>query len=399
LLSLVSPTYRNQGGSMNQKSLTAIIFVVLFVVSCGSSKKFQATTAEDKPLFSAINELNKRPANAQAQADLKTFYEKSTRHHEEMIDAYRSSNDPRRFDQLLGELNALQHIYTSLQSTPASLSIVKPKNYQRDIQQVREAAAEEYYERGTSLLSNGDRQSTLEAYNSFKNADRFIKGYRDTDKLMRESYEKSVVNVVINRIQDNSTIFSRFDSWGNDFRYRPEDYQEALARDLSSRNQSDFPARFLTDREANRKRVNADYEVNLSWRNLDGMRGYPSRQTRQVSKSIQIGSDTAGHPIYKNVYATLQITRNIFQVRGDLEYQVADIHGRSTVDYGTVTNDVEWDDSYATYSGDSRALSQEDWALINNVRNRQSPSRGDIMAELMRKMYPELRRRIQQAIE
>ena len=42
-----------------------------------------------------------------AQADLKTFYENSIRHHEDMIDAYRNSNDPVRFDKILGELNAL----------------------------------------------------------------------------------------------------------------------------------------------------------------------------------------------------------------------------------------------------------------------------------------------------
>jgi len=194
-------------------------------------------------------------------------------------------------------------------------------------------------------------------------------------------------------------MFSRFDSWGNDFRYRPEDYQLSLARDLESRNKDEFPARFLTDREADRKHVKPDYEINLTWQNLDGLRGYPNRYSRRVSRSIQVGSDTSGHPVYQNVYATLQITRNTFQVRGDLEYQVADIQNNSNVDYGTISNEVQWDDNYATYSGDSRALSPEDWALVNNIRSEQNPSRGDIMDALMRKMYPELRRRIEGAIQ
>jgi hypothetical protein len=379
---------------MNQKLLAILFFAGSFLVSCSGSKKFQASTTEDKPLFAAINELNKRPGNVKAQADLKTFYENSARHHEDMIEAYRNSNDPARFDKIKSELNALQHIYNSLQATPVSFSLVKPKNYQRDIQQVNDAAAAEFYDRGMSLMQNNDRESAFEAYNAFSNASRYIKGYRDTDKLIRETYERSVVNIVINPIQDRNIIFSRFDSWGNDFRYRPENYQEALARDLSSRNRNEFPARFLTDREADRKRINPDYEINLSWRNLDGLRGFPHRNTRKVSKSIQVGTDTSGHPVYRNVYATLQVTRNTFQVRGDLEYEVADVRNRSTVDYGTVSNEVQWDDSYATYSGDSRALSQEDWYLVNNSRSKQSPSRGDIMDELMRKMYPELRRRI-----
>ena len=108
-----------------------------------------------------------------------------------------------------------------------------------------------------SLMQKNDRESSFEAYSAFKNANRFIKGYRDTDRLIKETYERSVVNIVINPIHDNNIMFSRFDSWGNDFRYRPEDYQQALARDLSSRNRNEFPARFLTDREADRKRINA----------------------------------------------------------------------------------------------------------------------------------------------
>ena len=237
---------------MNQKLLAAFIMSGIFLVSCSSSNKFHASTTEDKPLFAAINQLNKRPGDVKAQADLKTFYDNSSRHHEEMIEAYRNSNDPARFDKMLGELNALQNIYTSLQATPGSFALVKPKNYQREIQQLQNDAAAEYYDRGMSLLQRNDRESAFEAYNAFKNSNRFVKGYRDTDKLMRQSYEKSVVNIVINPIEDNNIMFSRFDSWGNDFRYRPEDYQIALARDLSSRNSSDIPARFLTDREADR---------------------------------------------------------------------------------------------------------------------------------------------------
>src|SRR4051812_1565076 len=169
---------------MNHKILTAVLISVVVLLSCSTSNKFQASTTEDKPLFASINELNKRPGNVKAQADLKTFYENSARHHEDMIDAYRNSNDPARFDKLLAELNALQNIYTSLQATPGSFTLVKPKNYQRDIQQVHDAAAAEYYERGLSFMEKNDRESALEAYNAFKNSNRFIKGYRDTDKLI-----------------------------------------------------------------------------------------------------------------------------------------------------------------------------------------------------------------------
>jgi hypothetical protein len=63
-----------------------------------------------------------------------------------------------------------------------------------------------------------------------------------------------------------------------------------------------------------------------------------------------------------------------------------------------VNDQVEWRDRYATYSGDSRALSESDWAMINNSNSNQNdPTRGDILNELMRKMYPNLRSRIERS--
>ena len=55
---------------MKPINLTVLLLVGVFLFSCGSSKKFQASTTEDKPLFAAINELNKRPNNEKAMFDV-----------------------------------------------------------------------------------------------------------------------------------------------------------------------------------------------------------------------------------------------------------------------------------------------------------------------------------------
>ena len=317
--------------------------------------------------------------------------------HENAIAVYRQSNEERRWDKIIGELNALQNIYTSVTSTPGTSSLVQPKNYFQELLSAREEAAADYYNEGSALLQKEGRENSLQAYQAFKKADKYVKGYHDVETLLTESYERSVINVIINPIEDNNIFFSGGNNWGNDFNYRSEDYQQSLVRDLGGKTGNSNAVRFFTDRDAYRDRINADWVVDVNWRDIDPIRSTPYQYNRQASKNVQIGSDTSGKPVYKTVHATVYITQRSYTVRGDLNYRIADVQTKNDIDYGVIRDDVSWTESRATYSGDSRALSQEDWYMINNRNDFNNPSKGDVLNSLMRKMYPDLKRRIQQA--
>ena len=383
---------------MKKMKFFVVILAGLVFASCGSSQKFHASVSEDKPLFAAINELNKRPSNVKAQKDLEGLYSISVDRHERAIATYRHSSDENRWDKVINSLNALQNIYTSISSTPGTAALVKAKDYSRELQDATEEAAAYFYAQRNSFLERDGREYSLQAYNAFKKADKYVKGFREVENLMKESYERSVINVVINPIEDNNIFFSGGSRWGNDFNYRAEDYQQSLVRDLGGKNGNKNAVRFFTDRDAYRERIEADLVVDLNWRNIDPVRSIPYQYNRQASRNVQIGSDTSGKPVYKTVYATVYITQRSFTVRGDLDYRIVDVQTKDNVDFGVIRDDVSWTESQATYSGDSRALSQEDWYMINNRNDFNNPSQGDILNSLMRKMYPDLRRRIEQAM-
>ena len=370
----------------------------VILASCSSTQKFKAPATEDKPLFSAINELNKHPENAQAKKDVATFYPQAVQRHEEAIAVYRTSTTESKWDKILNELNALQHIYTSITATPAISGTIEIKNYLQELQDLKEEAASYYYSKATGLMQQNDRASYLDAYEIFKRVKQYAGNYKDVNSLMNEAYESGIVNVVINPILDNSVFFAGWGGVGQtDFRYRAEDYQQSLVRELGGTNANVVPARFYTDYDVRKGDVNADWVVDMSWRNLDALRSVPRSSSRQVSAKVQSGSDTAGKPIYKTVYATIQITQRTYTVRGDMDYKVIDLDANRAIDQGLLSDEVNWTDTYAKYTGDARALSADDRALINNSRINYSPSRGEVLNTLMRKIYPDLRRRIQNA--
>jgi hypothetical protein len=380
------------------KRLTLLLTLLIIVLaSCRTSQKFQAGTSEDKILFKAINELNKKPGNAKAEADLVAFYPQAKQFHEETIEGYRVSSDINRYDKMLTHLNAMQHIYNSIMATPGTASLLKPKSYLREIAAVKEEAAEEYYRQGQAYLGKENRKDMLRAYNAFRKSNEYVTNYKDVKTLIRDTYESSIVNVVINPIEDRNVFFT---SWGgNDFSYRPDDYQQTLVNELGGTRSNQYPARFYTDRDARRQQVNPDWIVDIQWTSVDPLHSMPRTYNRNVSKNIQIGTDTANKPVYKEVHATIYVSERNYTVRGDMEYRIRDIVENASVDYGRLTEDVSWTERTATYRGDSRALSQQDWAMINNQQAyNRNPTRGEVLNTLMREIYPELRRRIQYAM-
>ena len=382
---------------MKFPKLVLISFVVA-LVSCGSSQKFRASVAEDKPLFGAINELNKHPENKKAQEDLKLFYEQSVRHHEQAIDAQRNSQDPRKWDRILKEYNSLQNIYSSISSVPGALSILRPENYTSQIEDVKQKAAEDFYNHGVELMGLEGRDNKFRAYESFKQSQKYG-NHKDVANLVREAYERSVINVVINPIEEDRFGYGRFGNWNSSARIQQEDFQRSLVRDLANRSGSGRPARFYTDFEARRNDIQPDWVVDIAWQNIDALNSIPRRYSRRVSRDIQVGSDTSGKPIHKTVYATLQITQRNYTVRAAIDYRIRDLEVQGSIDQGYVSDDVNWNDTYATYSGDSRALGPEEWNLVNNSRYNYTPSRYEVMNTLMQRLYPELRRRIENSIQ
>jgi len=379
------------------KLITAPILVIALLISACGNRKFQAYSPADKPLFDAINALNKKSTNAKAQADLLALYENTIARHVDAVEVYSRSSDPKRFDKILYELNALQHIYNTVQQVPGASAYVTPKSYLQEIENTKAEAAEYYYQAGLDLMQEYTREADLDAYEVFMKANNYVNGYKDALRLIREAYESAIVNVVINPIEDDNLFFASYTI--PDLRYRAQDYQEQLVRELGGVNANIVPARFYTDRDARREQIAPDWIVDVRWRNIQVDRAIPYQYTREVSKSIQVGKDTAGKPVYKKVYATLHITQYTYNVQGALDYRISDLVENNYVDQGLLTSNVSWTEAFATYSGDSRALSDDDWLLVNNrVRSDLlSPTRADVLNSLMRKIYPDLRRRIQNA--
>jgi hypothetical protein len=283
-------------------------------------------------------------------------------------------------------------MYNAIENSESASKLVRSVSYHKDLADTRQRAAEDYYQEANNLLENNTREYARKAYTAYKKASSFVRDYKDSKAKMEEAYNSSIVNVLINPIQDNSFFFNT--GWGNmGYNYSNEYFQQNLVRDLGGKYATRYPARFYTDWEARRDNVQPDWVVDLTLRNMDIPRPSVSNYTRNVSKQIETGKDTSGKAIYKTVYATLKIQKQYFTARAQMDVNIVELASRRNIAYNSYTDTYTWQEEVATYSGDIRALNNNDLALINN-NNYNMPGREYILNELYRNIYPQVKNRI-----
>jgi hypothetical protein len=371
---------------------------LIFLAGCGTiNKDYLSRSDNDNTLFDAIKTLKKHNGDTTALNALPVLYNLAQQRNLRKISSYSSSNNIDRWDKMISAYSTLQEMHDEIVENDAASRVVNPVNYQQTIYDLKQQAAADYYSIASDFLSKPGRDDAKKAYTYFKKADKLVPGYQDSKLKMDEAYENAIVNVVINQVQDNSYFFNT--GWGNyGYNYSNEYFQQTLVRELKGINSNRYPARFYTDWEARRDNVQPDWEVNLTLKNMYIPRPQNYTYSRNASQQIEVGRDTSGKIIYRTVYATINITKQSFTANADMEINIRDLITGKNIVYNTFREDYRWEEEHATYNGDSRALSANDWAMINNSYYNE-PRKEDVLNELYRKLYPQVKNKISYAVD
>ncbi len=377
------------------KQLIYIFCLIVLAASCRSSKNYLERSDADKALQDAVKKLNKHANDENATQALPELYKSIQERHLNKITSLTNSKETSRWDKIISEYEDLQHAYDAIINSPAAFKLVTPQSFSSNLFEMKQAAASEYYDQADQLMLKSGRENAKKAYGYYKKADKYSPGFKNVKEKIVQAYENAIVNVVINPLTDNSFFFNS--SWGNyGYNYSNEYFQQRLVRELGNNNNR-YPARFFTEWEARRENIQPDWVVDLNLRNMDIPYPITNSYTKNASARVQIGTDTAGRPVYNTVYATLNISRLSFTASADMELNIKEVKTKKNIRYRTFREDYRWQQERATYNGDSRALSAADWQLINN--NDNAPRKEDVLNELYRKLYPSVLNNIRNAAD
>lgn len=371
--------------------LPILIFIgFLLLASCRGSR--QTTRSDEKDLSTLINRLNKKGGDDKVIADIKEVYNSAFQKSNQRIENYQYENALQKWDKLIPELEGLQRMYNIISNNAYALRMVKPVNLYQQLLSTKDSAASDFYLYGTEQMQQQQRENLKEAYYAFEKASRYAPNYKNTKTLMKEVYQRAIVNVLINTIQYDDFGMN---NWGwNAYNNYDRMIHSNIIRDLGAQTASNIPARFYDEYELRRQGKSPELVVDLVWRNLrfDYPRDYSQSYNR--SKQIETGRDTANKPIYQTVTGVVYITRRELNANADMNIVITDAVNRTQIKWDRLPAEYRYTYEFAEYSGDRRALESSDLNLINRSRNQPLPTKEDAMKEMMQRIYNDLVSRI-----
>jgi hypothetical protein len=357
---------------------------VFVLISCGSKKGYLDRSNTDRALQDAVKKINKNPNDDEAKSAIPELYRLIKQKHLDRINAFSGSQIPNKWNELVAEYQHLQNAYDLIINSPSAFRLVTPESYNVRLLETKDSAAAFYYAIAQGFDQRNGRENAISAYQNYKTANGFVRGYKDINEKMQAAYNRTIINVVIYPVVDNSNYFKPgFVNFGNN--YSNEYFQINLLSDLNNNNR--YPARFYNKIEAQRLNMMADWVVGFRLKNLNIPDPSVTNNSRSVNKQIQIGTDTSGRPVYNTVYATINTQKSSFVAKANMEMIISEPAANRNISSHNYNEEYKWEQETATFSGDRRALSDNDWNIINNS-GLNAPRKEEILVELYKKIYP-----------
>ena len=353
-----------------------IFLCTIFVFSCKSAEKLYNKGRYDEAVMLAAKKLQKKPGNAELLNVLQDAYRFAVNGHESNIRNLANSNSDLRWEHIYSEYQQLQALYEAIRRSPSVYDIVQPTDYSSYLATYKEEAGNARYERGLELMDQDNKQSYRQAYSEFQKALALKPGDLSIKQKMQESYENAVTNVVIQPLNRFGYQYTNYD-----FDYRNFNYE--ILRYLNN-NKGQF-VRYYSPSEARSGHLKTDNSVEMRFSDVNIGRYRDQRSTREVSKQvvskeIVISKDSVVRE-YTTVKAKIITTIRSINADGLLQATVRDYNDRRIWN-DTYRGEYSRTYSFATYTGDERALSDEDKKLINQ-REQWPPSNDEIIRIIM----------------
>jgi tetratricopeptide (TPR) repeat protein len=308
---------------------------------------------------------------------LQNAYRFAVEDHEARISNNSNSNNDLKWEWNYGEYLQLQRLYEAIHRVPSVYDAVHPTDYSSYVATYQEEAGNARYDRGLALMENNTKNSYRQAYYEFKRALDLKPGDLSAKQKLEEAYENGAINVVVLPVTQSGFQHSSFD-------YGFVNIDNNVLRYLTSNNNNLF-VRYFSPAEANSLNIRTDQVVEMRFSNIDINRYRDQRDTREVSKQVVV-KETVIRPDsiireYATVKAKITNTRRTLQSNGLLQVTVRDYTGQWLWS-DTYRGDYNWSTDFSSYTGDARALSDDDKKLCDR-REQFPPRENEIIRVIM----------------
>lgn len=360
--------------------LRYFLYLSILIVGCTTGKNALQKGNYDLSVFKSIDRLKNAPKNAEALYVLPIAYDLALKEHLRKIDEAKLSSDVLRWETVLGHYQKINQLSDEVNSSPVALGLIKnPPKYIKEVEDSKYKAAEVRYALGVNQLNENNRVSAKNAYYNFEKAQYFYPSYKDVNQKLDEAYWAAVVKVVVQPVRVNSSYYQLSNQY----------FQDQVAQFMKNYQNNRFVI-FYSEQQANQQKVNADQILRLNFEDFVVGQTYVKERVEKIKRdSVVIGETRTKAKIYGTVTATLSIFDKQVSSSGLLAMTIFDNQTQRIIRQQNIPGTYIWQDSWASYRGDDRALTNQQLQMTR-IREIAPPPPATLFVEFTKPIYAQL---------
>lgn len=365
-----------------------ILLITIGLFACKSASKLYQKGDYDAAVEKAVKEIQKKPGDKEKQGLLIKAYDYAVKDHENTIRNHHASNNELKWEWIYHQYADLQKLYNAINKSPVAFDIIMPRDYTEEMITYAEKSADVRTDRGLRFLDRGDKESAKMAYREFQSASYFKPGDLQIRDLLEEAYDIAATRVVILPVDQFGFMYSSY-------HYELQNFSDDIIRNMQYGNHNEF-VRFYSAWDAGSRNIIPDHIIEMSFNNLNIGRYHDRLSTREVIKEVVI-KETIIKPDsvvkeYAKVKAKITTTTRTLYSDGFLNLLIRD-NNRRILWSDNIGGSYNWVSESSTYTGDERALSDDDKKLISQPV-RQEPRDEEIVRVIKNNIYNDLLHRL-----
>ncbi|WP_255035842.1 hypothetical protein [Lacihabitans soyangensis] len=366
-----------------------ILLLSVVLISCSKSgKKALESGKYYEAALQAIDKLRKDSNNDKALEVLPNAYQLAQEDLLRDISRAKLANQQFKYERVVDDYAKLNELHDKIEKCPSCRKVVSPDSYFREYEDAMELAATERYEFADAILRKGTIDAGRSAYDNFSELARYAPNYKDVNAKIEESLFVGSYHVVVEQPNINSKMYQ----YSNDF------FRGKVDEFLQTNRRLNKFIRFYQPAEAKQLKLNPDHVVRLEFIEfVVGETNLKSEKINVTSKdSVKTGTAKIGGKnvdVYGLVNATVTRNHKSVRSRGLLSMEIYDYKSKKVLLRDQLPGEFIWDNKWASFNGDERALSKLDLEAVK-FKEEMPPPAQQLFIEFCKPIYDQFSTRI-----
>lgn len=331
---------------MKVRVLTVLViffFSLIVFDSCTSGKTALKQGDYYDAVLNSVNRLRGSPTNKKAISVLTQAYPLAIDFIQTGIQNGLNSDDPRKWRNAIAGYDKINNLNEQIKTSLGAMKVItNPVTKFKELAEAKPKAAEESYQDGIQFMMKNTRNDAKQAYFAFKEANSYEQGYREAIEMMNQAEFNATLRVAYEEINASRINYGSFQPIINSLERQFLSFKPISQRDT-------VPPQQILRLVFNNYRLDNRPTFSTRTENLE----------RSVKTGEKKGADGKTQDVMQTVKATITIYTKTKNSRAEAQLTITDASNNSYLQNTTVEGIGRWQYDWATYKGDSRALSND----------------------------------------